>query len=106
MRTAVVDGVQFVAVPEDEHLGLEADGFLRFGGGEFLRGWVGGGELEDFAGGWAVGWVGAFGDFGFGRGGRRYVWKGGGGAGEDPGVGGGHVCLSEVLLCCCRGCCK
>lgn len=34
VRAAVVDGVQFAAVAEDQDLGLKADGFLRFGGGE------------------------------------------------------------------------
>lgn len=56
MRTAVVDRVQFVPIAEDQHLRLEAYGFLGFGGCDCTR-WLGVGELEDCAGWRAVGGV-------------------------------------------------
>lgn len=83
VRTAVVDRVQFVPVPEYQHLWLEAYGLLGFGGCYLAR-WVGVGELQDCAGWRAVGGVGGFGDFGFGGGGGLDVGEGGGEAGVEP----------------------
>jgi hypothetical protein len=87
VRTAVVNRVQFVPVPKDKNLWLEAYGLLGFGGCD-LAWWLGVGELEDCAWWRAVGWVGGFGDFGFGGGGGFDVGEGGGEAGVEPFVWG------------------